>query len=211
MIMQNQSKLTDLSEQKQILGHQTMSKDSITWLKEKIAEVKKPVQIAKDISREKFRQVTQFRLGMLYCFYYDPKTKLDLDYWDKFPMVIVLERYNDGFLGINLHYLPVKYRIAFMQKLMKFAQLTPDNDIKRLRVTYDILEASKRYAEFRPCIKRYLYGHIRSKLLTIQPNEWDIAIMLPLQQFKGATATKVWKDSVEEHREHMKHFHQDEE
>ena len=209
--MQKQSELTNLSEQKQILGHRTMSKDSITWLKEKITEVKKPVKIATDISRERNRQTELFRLGMLHCFYYDPKTKLNLDYWDKFTMVIVLERYNDGFLGLNLHYLPVKYRIAFLHKLMKYAQLTPDNDIKRIRITYEILTASKRFAEFRPCIKRYLHDHIRSKLLTIQPNEWDIAIMLPIHQFKGATASKVWRDSVEEHNEHMKHFQRDDE
>jgi hypothetical protein len=39
------------------------------------------------------------------------------------PMVLVLDRYNDGFLGLNLHYLPFQYRIAFLGKLMKFADL----------------------------------------------------------------------------------------
>ena len=125
-------------------------------------------------------------------------------------MVLVLERYNDGFLGLNLHYLPVKYRVAFLTKLMKFAQLTPEHDIKRMRITYDILDASKRYAEFRPCIKRYLHSHIRSKMLTIQPNEWDVAIMLPIQQFKGARPQQVWKDSVQEYKDHIAHFNRDE-
>jgi hypothetical protein len=208
--MATQSKLTILAEQKKTEGLRTMSKDSVTWLREKIDEIKKTSNIASTISRETFRQTNQFRLGMLYCFYYDPKTKADMPYWDKFPMVLVLERYNDGFLGLNLHYLPVKYRVAFLTKLMKFAQLTPDNDIKRMRISYDILQATKRYAEFRPCIKRYLHNHVRSKLLTIQPNEWDVAIMLPLHQFKGAKAQTVWKDSVQEYKEHMAHFNQDE-
>jgi len=69
-----------------------------------------------------------------------------------------------------------------------------------MRVTYDILTASKRLKLFKPCIKRYLSSHIQSKLLTIQPNEWDIAALLPLQQFKGATAPEVWQDSVDELR-----------
>lgn len=207
--MATQSKLTTLAEQKKSAGLRTMSKDSVTWLREKIDEIKRPSAIPYTISKETSRQTNQFKIGMLYCFYYDPKTKHDLPYWDTFPMVLVLERYNDGFLGLNLHYLPVKYRVAFLTKLMKFAQLTAENDIKRMRVTYDILDASKRYAEFRPCIKRYLHNHIRSKMLTIQPNEWDVAIMLPIQQFKGAKPQKVWKDSMQEYKDHIAHFNQD--
>jgi hypothetical protein len=49
-----------------------------------------------------------------------------------------------------------------------------------------------------PCIKRYLTPHIKSKLLAVQPDEWDAAIMLPVHQFKGAKPETVWKDSVEE-------------
>jgi hypothetical protein len=205
------SKLTSLAEQKKAAGHKTMSKDATVWLKEKIEELKK-VEIQRlpaAINREKTRQTAQFRLGMMYCFYYDPKTKADLEYWDRFPMVLVLERYNDGFLGLNLHYLPVKWRVAFLAKLMRFAQLTPDDDIKRMRISYDILEASKRYAEFRPCLKRYLLPHVRSKLLMIQPNEWDVATMLPLQQFRGAKPQEVWKDSILEWKNHMSHFNQE--
>ena len=73
-------------------------------------------------------------------------------------------------------------------------------EIMRMRVTYDILVASKRLKEFRPCIKRYLSGHIQSKILAIQPNEWDIAAFLPLQQFRGAKSQEVWQESLEQIR-----------
>jgi hypothetical protein len=204
------SKLTSLAEQKKASGHKTMSVDSVAWLKGKISEIERPSAIPSTINREAFRQTSQFRVGMMYCFYYDPKTKSDLPYWDRFPMVLILERYNDGFMGLNLHYLPVKFRIAFLTKLMKYAQLTAEHDIKRMRISYDILDASKKYAEFRPCLKRYLFNHVRSKLLTIQPNEWDVATMLPIQQFRGAKPQTVWKDSVLEWKEHMKHFNSEE-
>jgi hypothetical protein len=136
----------------------------------------------------------------MYCFYYDPKTKEKLDYYDRFPMVLVLDRYTDGFLGLNLHYLPFQYRIAFLGKLMKYAQMDDAGEIQRLRVTYDILIASKSLKAFKPCLKRYLTGHIQSKILAIQSNEWDIAAFLPLQQFKKASAAKVWQESMEEIR-----------
>ena len=187
-----------------------MSKDAVAWLKDKINEIKRPSNIPTNIKAEisRYKQPGQLKIGMMYCYYYDPKTKYDMPYYDKFPMVLVLEKYNDGFLGLNLHYLPVKFRVAFMQKLMKYAQLTPENDIRRMRVSYDILQSTRRYTEFRPCLKRYLFSHLRSKILMIEPNEWDVATMLPIQQFKGAKPQTVWQDSVQEWKDHMAHFNQ---
>jgi len=191
--------LTQLAQEKSAGELRTMSNESLKWLMAKIADVR-GVRVAKSISNEKVRQVNKFILGGLYCFYYNPKGKMDLPYYDQFPMVLALERYNDGFLGLNFHYLPIKYRVVFLDKLMNFAMMGDAGEIMRMRVTYDILTASKRLKEFKPCIKRYLSSHIQSKILTIQPNEWDIAALLPLQQFKGATAPEVWQDSVDELR-----------
>jgi len=191
--------LTQLAQEKSSGELRTMSKESLKWLMAKIADVR-GVRVAKSISNEKVRQVNKFILGGLYCFYYNPKGKMDLPYYDQFPMVLALERYNDGFLGLNFHYLPIKYRVVFLDKLMNYAMMGDAGEIMRMRVTYDILTASKRLKLFKPCIKRYLSSHIQSKILTIQPNEWDIAALLPLQQFKGATAPEVWQDSVDELR-----------
>ena len=194
------SKLTQLSQERSATDFAVMSRESMKWLKTKIDEIRRPSAIPVTIAREDFRKSKKFMLGKLYCFFYDPKGKDDLPYYDKFPMVLVLERYPDGFLGLNLHYLPYKYRVAFLTKLMNYAVLDENNDVKRIRITYDILSASRRFKEFRPCIKRYLTGHIRSKILTIQPNEFEVASFLPIHQFKGAKPTEVWKDSIEEMR-----------
>jgi hypothetical protein len=37
-------------------------------------------------------------------------------------------------------------------------------------------------------------------MLAVQPNEWDIAIFLPIQQFKKARANKVWEESIKQIR-----------
>jgi len=195
------SKLTELAKEHKATELPMLSKNSLAWLREKIAEIKRPAAIVRDIVQEKSRRTNQLKLGRLYAFVYDPKNKDDLPYYDKFPLVLVLEKYPDGFLGLNLHYLPYKYRVAFLTKLVKYAVTDKEDDIVRLRVTYDILNASRRFKEFKPCLKRYLFNHMRSRLLTIQPNEWETATLLPLQMFKGATVNKVWKESVEEIRE----------
>lgn len=192
-----ESKITQLARSRPE-DMRVMSKKSLTWLANRIAEIKNPGIIPAGLSKETYRQTPGFRLGGMYCFYYDPKTKDKLEYYDRFPMVLVLDRYSDGFLGLNLHYLPFQYRIAFLGKLMKFADLNDAGEIERLRVTYDILTASKGLKAFKPCLKRYLTGHIQSKILAIQSNEWDIAAFLPIQQFKKAPATKVWQESMEQ-------------
>jgi hypothetical protein len=87
-----------------------------------------------------------------------------------------------------------------MKKLMPLAIYNDEDEIKRIRITYQILEASKRYKEFRPCIKKYLYPHIKSRILGVESHEWDIAMYLPVQQFKKAPVSKVWRESVEEIR-----------
>ena len=195
-----ESKLTKLAQEKSAAQLQALSRQSYDWLKQKVAQLKNPLGVAREISRESSRVGGRFMTGSLYFFYYDPKTKDNLPYYDTFPLVLVLQKEPDGFLGLNLHYLPVKYRIAFLDKLMGYAILNDNDEIKRMRVTYDILSASRRFKEFRPCVKKYLYGHVQSKILTVQPNEWEVAVFLPLQQFKKANATKVWQESIEEIR-----------
>ena len=42
--------------------------------------------------------------GKMYFYFYDPKYKAVLPIYDRFPLVIPIEPYPDGFLGLNLHY-----------------------------------------------------------------------------------------------------------
>lgn len=202
-----ESKLTQLSQNKPE-NAEFLSRDSYNWMKRQIQTLRNPAQISAGIRAEKHRGVnrntlginTKFLLGGLYFFNYNPKLKNDLPYYDIFPLVIPLERYPDGFLGLNLHYLPIQYRYNFLTKLKKFAIYNEQDEIKRLRVTYDLLNASRRYKEFRPCIKRYLNSHIRSRILAVAPQEWDVALYLPVHQFKKENAGAVWQESVEQIR-----------
>ena len=195
-----QSKLTIIGQEKTSAELRTMSRQALQWIQQKIDAIRNPSSVPNSIKKETYREVKKFKLGQLYFFYYDPKGKADLPYYDRFPLVITLNTYDDGFLGLNLHYLPYKYRVAFLGKLMKYAILDDAGDIQRLKVTYDILVASRRLKEFEPCLKRYLFSHVQSKILSVQPNEWDVAASLPIQQFRKAKAIEVWEDSVQQTR-----------
>lgn len=199
--MATQSNLTLLEKEKSNLNYQTLSRESVKWLMARIADLRGLRTEPANLKSEQERYTRRFLLGGLYFFQYNPKTKNDLPYYDTFPLVLMLERQSDGFLGLNLHYLPVRYRMALLSKLIGFGAVYTDQDeIKRLRATYDILNSTKRFREFRPCLKKYLNNQIKSRILAVQPNEWDIAIHLPVQQFKRATTQRVWQDSINEIR-----------
>jgi len=193
------STLTQLATQKTALEQGFLSRQSVAWFQEKIRELKKqPKQLAAEILNDKTRKTRRFVMGGLYHFFYDPLMKDGnrLPYYDIFPLAIPLQKDIDGFLALNLHYLPVKYRALFMEKLMNFASLNAEDDPKRINVTYDILNATKRYSEFKPCIKKYLNSQIQSKIIAIEPFEWETALFLPTAMFKGATQSKIHKESI---------------
>lgn len=133
-------------------------------------------------------------IGTMIMFFYDAKLKDVLPYWDQFPLIYPIEIYDDGFLGINLHYLPPTLRARLMDALYTTA-ITKKDKIQKLRITYKILAAAAKFSAFRPCIKRYLKGHIKSRFFYVDPAEWDMALMLPTQRFVGASDQKVWRDS----------------
>lgn len=163
-----------------------------TWLKSKVGELNpSPSNLMKDRNRLKDSSI----IGKMYFYYYDPKTKDSLPYYDRFPLVIPIEKYSDGFLGLNLHYIHPKQRVILLDKLSVTASNKEYNEKTKLRLNYSFLAKASRAFEATPCIKRYLYSHIDSRFLEITANEWDIACLLPVESFVGASTSKVYSDS----------------
>jgi len=142
-----------------------------------------------------FQKMTELDVGRMYMFQYDPKGKETLPYYDIFPLIFVLERYNDGFLGMNLHYLPPIYRARLMDRLYAIERMDQVRESKKLRLSYGLLNSVARYKYFRPTVKRYLNNHIRSRFLWIPYEEWDIALMLPTERFRKGKKSRVYRDS----------------
>jgi hypothetical protein len=173
-------------------GLQPRTNKAREWLRSKVGSLRPtPANIMRD--RERLKSSTI--IGKMYFMYYDPKTKDSMPYYDRFPLVIPIERYPDGFLGLNLHYIHPKHRIILLDKLSETATNSRFDEKTRLRVNYEYLISSSRAFEAMPCIKRYLFSHIQSRFLEISANEWDIAALLPMETFAKASASKVHADS----------------
>ena len=162
---------------------------STAWYKEKIKEFGKPS--AQKLIRDGKRNNKPF-YGKLNMFFYDPKFKKTLPYYDVFPLVLPLETYDDGFLGINLHYLPIPLRIKLLDKLVDYSNNTEFDESTKLMVDYKSL---KRINLIKPTIHKYLAGQTKSQFRRIDADEFTIATLLPVQRFKKASDSEVWKES----------------
>ena len=118
-----------------------------------------------------------------------------LPYYDRFPLIFMIEDYSDGFLGINMHYLPPQLRARLMDALYETVNNQRYDESTKLRVSYNLLKSVAKYKMFKPTVKRYLTQQVRSRFILIDPVEWDIALFLPTQRFSKASADKVWSDS----------------
>ena len=127
--------------------------------------------------------------GRMSMFFYDPKTKGRLPYYDTFPLVLPIEPAPKGFIGLNFHYLPYGARFAFLQQLQSKATNSKFDKSTRIQASYSSLKSNK-YTKV--AIKRYLYSQVRSSFLRIDVDEMALAAYLPVAQFQGKTLGGVF-------------------
>ena len=103
-----------------------------------------------------------------------------------------MERYSDGFLGLNLHYLPINLRVRLLDRLVDLTNNNKFDSTTRVNADYAGL---KNLRLIRPTIKRYLNGRVKSQFRRIDADEFTIATLLPVARFKKASVGSVWADS----------------
>lgn len=178
------------------------AKESVKWYRDTASRI-----TSRDLNVNKFTQSSKERfittskinpsfIGKMLLFNYDPKHKETLPYYDTYPLVFPIELYSDGFLGINMHYLPPMHRARLMDALYTTINTKEKNEKTRLRISYEILNNAAKFSLFKPCVKRYLYRHIRSRFFLVDTKEWDMTLMLPLQRFTGDKISNIYRDSL---------------
>lgn len=137
---------------------------------------------------ERYSDINSEFVGNLYFFRYDPKHRLTLPLYDKYPLTIVVERYTDGFLGLNLHYLSRGGRAGALNSFAKFADNRKINKAPtsghgmtnwELLVNY----SSSMRGMANRTVHRYLFTHVRSQFIRIDPDEYDKAVQLPIDEW----------------------------
>ena len=133
--------------------------------------------------------------GGMFMYFYDPKTKATLPYYDKFPLTIIVGPAAGGFTGLNLHYLPMQLRAKLLDALMDITSDKKYDDNTKFNLSYNMLKRASSMRYFKPCFKRYLTANVKSRFARVPASEWEIATFLPTASFEKPSKTAVWADS----------------
>jgi hypothetical protein len=143
-----------------------------------------PITLAEDI-----------RPGAMVMFFYQPKHKDTLPYYDGFPLTVIVDSAPGGFYGLNLHYLPPLIRAKFLDGLMDTVDTKGITENSRFALSYEYLKRAAKLKYFKPCFKHYLTDHVRSRFGVISAPEWEIAAFLPMADWQKKSGHHVYQDS----------------
>ena len=170
-------------------------KKSASWFSKQIAIMKAGKATPKKLMTEQANElVTKVVPGSLYFFYYDPKLKNVLPYYDTFPMVFPYKPAPGGFLGLNLHYLGYQERFVLFRELLKING-SKLHDNTKIKYSWQMVNGMSSMSTAKHCIKHYLYEHVRSQFIKVAPADWTTSMLLPVEKFVGATKEQVWKQT----------------
>ena len=196
MASTNASTLKDAFERNQY-DLVTASRKSRSWFEGEVMKMTRQQWTPQKILKGNPQEITQKILpGFLYMYMYDPKTKADLPYYDKFPLVFPFRKTADGFIGLNMHYLPYQFRIQLLDRLMIFSNNKRIDESTRLKLSWQLLDGVSRYQMAKPCVKQYLMSHVKSQFRRVPSDNWVTAMMLPVERFVGTSKQAVFSDSL---------------
>ncbi len=128
-------------------------------------------------------RTTTIKPGSMLMYGYDAKLKAELPFWDKFPLIILTSATDTHFHGFNLHYMPFKLRLSFLNALYG-ADLGKQSQIIASGAVNQAMKWS---------IKQYIFSHVRTQFMQIPQDEWAIACFMPIARFTGASEQQVWR------------------
>jgi len=186
--------LLDKIQNETPLEAEARSQESLDWFKLRLRKIRQPVN--KLLTDDDFPVVARPELGKMYMYLYDAKYKQTMPYWDRFPLIICFDLLSDGFMGINLHYIAPRYRTPLLLSLYEIAMETDNDEERRVMLSYQLIKSVSTLRYAKPCVKRYLFSHIDSRISEIPMDYWDMMVMLPSQQF-NVNANTVYAESRE--------------
>ena len=169
------------------------TKESREWFRKKASNLRS-INREDLMKEEPLKTGARQIVGSMQMFFYDPKTKDTLPYYDKFPLAIIVGPAKGGFYGLNIHYLPPVLRAKFLDALMDIADKRI-TDNSKFGLTYKTLKNASKMKYFEPCFKHYLTEHVKSKFAKVPAPEWEIATFLPTASWSKASSQKVFSDS----------------
>ena len=116
-----------------------------------------------------------FAPGQLYFFTYSAQTKQP--YYDMYPLSYVIEYQKGGFLGCNVHYVPLTQRDELATSLLNNS-------------------AQGAVAVPRRTLHKYVYAGVRGQPYRIPESEWTDVAQLPTERFVDMRGISVPRSRI---------------
>jgi hypothetical protein len=142
----------------------------------------------------------RFVPGKIYVFRYDNPVTEGLQWWDKNPVVLALDPYNNNDVGINLNLLPQKLKETLLDDVhirlngqIKTNETRAAENAKaqgQLRLSY---EGAKRYLDkygFGFAIRQYIPG-IKKKQAVVSYENWANIVLCDFADLQGITKEQL--------------------
>lgn len=158
-----------------------LQKKSIGWYSEEIKRIKKNRFNKQNFIKMSTERTKRLEIGKMYMFEYIAKHRDTLPVWDRYPLVLPFTTTENGFIGINLHYLPHRIRAWLLARLLKHS----NEKTNKVQISWQLLTRLSRanVAEF--ATHRYLINHITTPFRLVKIEDYSNAIMLPLAGWYG--------------------------
>ena len=195
-------------------------KNSIKWFVDKIKQMRKQKTVDDEVDLKKQSSLKQFskkmNIGYIYTHVYNPKFKEELPFYDVIPLWSPVKIMSDRIMGFNFHYLPPRYRKAFLddytEYLSKEAKRAGYKSLTELSpsqislwgrdyMSDAYLRATKGPGNLlRACVRTYLYSHVQSKFLPVNITEWYNVYYLVLPKFMKKSDSYIYKEVIKEYQ-----------
>lgn len=170
------------------------TRESIEWFRINIRKTAvSEVRLMREEKDNLVQSWTNAGIGKLYMAHYDPKHKKTLPYYDTFPLVIPFHKYNDGFLGLNLHHISPALRAKVLDNLYTTLNNDRFDEKTKLITAYSDLKRMAQHPLMEKCVRRYLGKHFRSRFLKVPTESWTAAVFLPTERFVKKSKAEVWR------------------
>ena len=169
------------------------TKESRDWFRKKARAMR--VNRSQLMQEDEIQLRSRSATGAMFMFFYDPKHKKTLPYYDSFPPIIAVGGAEGGFIGLNLHYLPIALRAKFLDGLMDTTNNKKYDESTKFAISYNMFKSASKLKYFKPCYKHYLTKHVRGRLALVPAPEWEIATFLPTADFQKASTSTIYGQS----------------
>jgi len=180
---------------------QSLAKSAL-WYKRTIATTLKyqaDRTAVNSVLQDNSRKANRIRVGEFYMMYYPtPKYSSDLEFYDRFPLILCTN-YNQKYIeGINFHYFPPEIRTDVFLNLIRNRTSADFVENTRVVVSTERIKQDPITENALIGYRKYLVSRVRSRLIHIDAPDWLTALYLPFEAFRKAGPRQVWAETRRE-------------